>query len=62
MALSLSELHSAFMRTSLSAQGYSFQSAMNCQALEICITRLATIAKHKFVAVKTAPPYWWNKY
>lgn len=62
MQLSTHELEAAFMRTSLQAQGYSFSSAMNCEALKICIVRLATIAQRKFTEVKPSPPYWWNKY
>jgi hypothetical protein len=61
MTPSTTELHTAFMRSTLVKQGYSFQSAMQVEALRICLVRLAAIAQRKLNDVKPTPPYWWAK-
>lgn len=62
MSLSPLELEAAFKRTKLIEQGYNFQSAMNCEALKICIVRLAAISQRKFNNTNQLPTYWWQKY
>lgn len=62
MPLTNEDLQAAFNRSQLKSLGYSFQSAMNCAALKICLVRLATLAQNKMSEVKHPAKYWWLKY
>lgn len=52
MAPSTAELKTAFKRTNLWRIGYSFNRAMECEAVCICLTRMALNARHKSEAPK----------
>jgi hypothetical protein len=62
MQLTTTDLQTAFNRSQLPRQGYNFQTAIECDALRICIVRLATLSQRKLNEVKPTPPYWWLNY
>ena len=61
MTQSTLALEAAFSRTKLPEQGYTFQTAINCVALKICIERLAVIDQRR-LEINQKPTYWWDKF
>lgn len=57
------DLQIAFMRSSLPTLGYTFQTAMEYQALRTCVVRLATLAtkaKPLPSPKKVIKPMWYH--
>lgn len=63
MEPSQADLQTAFMRSSLPMLGYTFQTAMEYQALKTCVVRLAALATkaRPMPSPKVIKPMWYNK-
>lgn len=63
MEPSIADLQTAFLRSSLPRLGYTFQAAMEYQALRTCVVRLATLAtkaKPLPSPKKVIKPMWYH--
>jgi len=59
------DLQAAFNRSKLPRLGYSFQAAMDCVALKICLVRISlNMQKHIPIVLPKHPaaPHWTDKY
>ena len=54
------DLQAAFNRSKLPALGYSFQSAIACVALKICLNRLAHQQATPLPAPKALRHFWYQ--
>lgn len=53
------DLETVFKHSRLPSLGYSFQSAIACDALKICLVRIATNMQKK-AATSQQNQYWWQ--
>lgn len=55
MQVTINELEKAYKQSRLPSLGYSFQSALACSALKICLVRIATNLQKKAATGPLSP-------
>lgn len=64
MAPTNDDLQLAFNNSTLPQLGYTFQKALDCDALKICLVRLSDIQHKAHLALPKHPvtPHWTDQY